>query len=497
MQTVFYVNTLALVDGIQPRVLTLKMVLEEYIKHRREVVTRRCEYDLKKAKERAHILEGLLIALKQINEVITTIKKSATREEAHKNLAKKFRLTDIQATAILEMRLQTLAGLERKKIEDEYKKLKKLIAELTDILAHPKKILNIIKKELLEIKEKYGDERKTKVIKSSLGQFTEEDLVPNEEVIITLTRGNYIKRTKTTIYKAQRRGGKGVMGMATKEEDIVEQLIKTMTHDNMLFFTNQGRVFQLKVYDIPPASRIAKGQAIVNLLNIAPGEKVTTIVNMPASLTKENNSGEYLLMITKKGTVKKTTIKQFLSVRKSGLTCIKLDKGDELKWVRVTSGKDEIVMGTSLGQAIRFKEQDVRPMGRSARGVRGIRLRSGDEVVGADTIKPKSELLVIMENGYGKRTGLFQFTLHRRGGVGIKTALITSKTGKVVDVRVIESAKGDLIVISEKGQLIRMPIVSVSKIGRATQGVRIMRLNEKDLISSVAYLGKSESIDSE
>lgn len=490
LQTAFYVNMLALVDGIQPRVLTLKMVLEEYIKHRQEVVTRRAQFELKKAKERSHILEGLLIALKKIDQVIATIKKSATKEEAHASLKKKFKLTDIQAQAILDMRLQTLAGLERKKIQDEYQNLQKLIKELESILESPKKILGIIKKELLDLKEKYGDERKTKVIKTSLSEFKEEDLIPNEEVIVTLTKGNYIKRILSSTYSAQHRGGKGVMGMTTKEEDIVEHLLLTNNHDNILFFTNQGRVFSLKVWEIPITSRIAKGQPIVNLIQTAPEEKVTALIVISDFANPKIE--EYLFMATKKGVVKKTPIKNFANVKSNGLKAIKLDKGDELKWVKLTSGKNEVILASTLGQLVRFNEKEVRFMGRVARGVRGMRLRKDDEIVGMDVVIPKGELLVVMENGYGKRTNLDHFTSHHRGSLGIKSAKITSKTGKVVGVWVISNLTQDLVIISIQGQVIRTPLKLISKIGRDTQGVRIMRLNKDDIISSGTCVNEQE-----
>lgn len=483
MQITFHVNLLALVDGIQPRVLTLKTILEEFIKHRQEVVTRRTKFELKKAKDRAHILEGLLKALKNIDAIIKTIKASKTKEEAHKNLMKKFRFSIAQAQAILDMPLRTLAGLERKKIEDEYKDLKKLIAELDTLLKSPKKILALIKKELLAIKDKYGDERRTKVIKRGLDGFSEEDLVPNEQVIVTLTRGNYIKRILASTYKAQGRGGKGIKGMETKEEDVVEHLVHTQNHDNILFFTNKGRVFQSKIYEIPMASRTAKGQALVNFIQSAPDEKVTSFVVIP-----DYKQANYLIMATKQGKIKKTAIPAYENVRKSGIIAMGLEKGDELKWVKMTSGNDEIIMATKDSLALRFKEKDARPMGRSARGVRAIRLKKGDEVVGMDVVTKGGELLVIMKNGYGKRTALDQFTPHHRGGVGIKAGVVTQKTGDLVDVRVINDTKNDLVAISENGVIIRVALSNISKIGRATQGVRVMRLNEGDKVSSVALV---------
>jgi len=481
LQTSFYVNMLALIGGLEPRVLTLKLILEEFIKHREVVVRRRTQFDLTKAKERAHILEGLLIALKNIDAVIQTIKKSADKEEAHKNLMRKFKLTEIQAQAILDMRLQTLAGLEQQKIIDEHKEILKLIAELEAILKSPKKVLEIIKKELMDIKEKYGDERRTKVVKSSLDQFSEADLIPNEEVVVTLTRGNYIKRILSSTYRSQGRGGKGVIGMGTKEEDVVKHLVFANNHCNLLLFSNQGRVFHLKVWEIAQTQRTAKGQAVANLIQIGPDERITALVSLPDFTT-----GNHLFMATKKGIVKKTGIKHFEKVRRSGLIAIKIDKDDELKWVKATTGKDSIILATADGQAVCFQEKEVREMGRNARGVKGARLRKGDIMVGMDVMDIKKELLVIAENGYGKRTPLDQFTLHHRGGVGIKAAQITSKTGSLVDVRVIPKLNEDLLAISQQGQIIRVALKKISKIGRATQGVRIMKLNEKDKISSVA-----------
>ncbi len=490
LQDAFHVNMIALVDGIQPRTLTLKNVLEEFIKHRFGVVTRRTEFELAKAKARAHILEGLLIALKNIDAVIETIKKSKDKEVAKVNLMKKFKLTEIQAQAILDMRLQTLAGLERQKIQDEYDALKKLIAELEDILAHPKKIYGIIKDELQEMKEKYGDERRTKVVKTGIGEFSDKDLIPNEEVIVTMTKGNYVKRIPVSTYRVQHRGGKGVVGMKTKEEDLVTHMIFTKNHDNILFFTNKGRVFQTLVYELPAASRIAKGQPIVNVLQLAPEEVVTAIINVP-----DEKEGKYLMMATKKGTIKKTALDNFLNIRKTGIIAIGLDKNDELKWVKMTDGASDIILATKNSLAIRFNEKDVRPMGRAARGVRGIRLKGDDEVVGMDPVTPDGELLVVMENGYGKRTKLEQFTSHRRGGIGIKAGVVTKKTGRTVDVRVISSDKDDLVVVSRNGVIIRTPLATVSKIGRATQGVRIMRIDESDRVASVACIAETEIDD--
>ncbi len=488
MQTAFHLNMLALVNNAsQPRVLSLEMMLREYLKHRQTVVRRRTEFELRKAKDRAHVLEGLKIALDHIDEVIATIRASQTTDEARVNLMAKFTLTEIQARAILAMQLRTLAGLERKKIEDELAELRKLIAALEKILGSESEILRVVREELEELKAKYGDERRTQIIGSELGKFSEEELVPNEQVIVTLTTGNYIKRIPSNTYKSQGRGGKGIMGMTTKEEDVVEHLVLTQNHDYVLFFTNRGRVFRLKVYEIPAASRTAKGQPIVNLLQLAPGEKVTSLVTFAS-----NGDHSYLFMTTKMGTVKKTPLDDYANVRANGLIAIKLDDGDELKWVKLTSGKDEIIISTALAQAIRFKENDARPMGRATRGVRGIRLRPNDEVVGMDIVRPGTELLVVMENGYGKRTKVDQFATHARGGVGIKAGVVTGKTGKTVDVRAITDPRDEVVVVSTQGQVIRMALDGISLIGRATQGVRVMRLGDGDKVASVALVGEAE-----
>jgi DNA gyrase subunit A len=488
MQTSFHFNMLALVDkGRQPRVLSLEMMLREYLNHRQEVVRRRTEFELRKAKERAHVLEGYKIALDHIDEVIKTIRASQTSEEAANNLMAKFGLSEIQAKAILAMQLRRLTGLERDAIENELAELRKLIAELEKILSSTTEILRVIREELEEMKAKYGDERRTQIIGSEIGKFSEEELVPNEQVIVTLTSGGYIKRIPSNTYKSQGRGGKGIIGMATKEEDVVQHMVLTHNHDFMLFFTNKGRVFRLKVYEIPAASRTAKGQAVVNVLQLAPEESITSLVTFDAKSTHD-----YLFMATRQGTVKKTALADYANVRANGLIAIKLDAGDELGWVKLTSGKDEIIMSTALAQAIRFKEGEVRPMGRATRGVRGIRLRTGDKVVGMDVVRPGMELLVVMENGYGKRTKVDQFVTHARGGVGIKAGVVTGKTGKTVDVRAINDATDDLVIVSTQGQVIRLALAGISLIGRATQGVRIMRMADEDKVASVALVGEAK-----
>jgi DNA gyrase subunit A len=471
-------------------VLSLEMILREYLKHRQLVVRRRTEFELRKAKDRAHILEGLKIALDHIDEVIKTIRASSTTDDARLNLMKQFSLSELQARAILSMQLRTLAGLERKKIEDELAELMKLIAQLEGILSSESEILRVIREELEELKAKYGDARRTQIVGSELGKFSEEELVPNEQVIVTLTTGNYIKRIPANTYKSQGRGGKGIMGMTTKEEDVVEHLVLTQNHDYMLFFTNKGRVFRLKVYEIPAASRTAKGQPVVNLLQLGQGEKVTSLVTFDSKVDQL-----HLFMTTKLGTVKKTPLADYANVRANGLISIKLDDGDELKWVKLTSGKDEIIISTALAQAIRFKESEVRPMGRATRGVRGIRLRTGDAVVGMDVVRAGMEMLVVMENGYGKRTKVDQFVTHARGGVGIKAGVVTAKTGKTVDVRAITDARDEVVVVSTQGQVIRMALSGISLIGRATQGVRVMRIADGDKVASVALVGETELED--
>lgn len=490
LQDKYHVILLSLVEGIQPRVLTLKEILGHYIRHRQEVVERKTRYDLKIAKERAHILEGLKIALDHLDEVIRLIKKSKTREEAHKNLIKKFKLDDIQAKAILDIRLHQLARLERKKIEDELKEKKKLIKELETILKSPKKILKIIKEELLALKKKYGDERRTKVIASPVGEFKPEELIPEENVAITLTKGGYIKSLAESIYKAQARGGKGVIGMATREEDVVEHFFVTSSHSDILFFTNTGKVFQLKAYEVPKSTRAARGQSIVNFLSLGPDEKVTAVIPLGP---KERPKIKFLVMVTRKGLVKKVKIEDFTKVRRSGLIALKLKKDDTLGWVHHTSGKDEIMIITAKGQAIRFKEADIRPMGRVARGVRGIRLKRDDEAVGMATINAKlkmqnAKLLIITENGHGKQTELRYYKRQKRGGSGIKTAKVTKKTGNIVTAKVITPDIEEIIVISKKGQVIRTKIKDISVMGRATQGVKVMRLTASDTVASVAYV---------
>ncbi|MCF7820576.1 MAG: DNA gyrase subunit A [Candidatus Pacebacteria bacterium] len=493
LQTTYHVNMLALIDGIQPKVLTLKMILSEYIKHRLEVIRRRAQFDLNKAKDRAHILEGLMIALKNIDEVIKTIKASKDKEVAKNNLIKKFKLSERQAVAILEMRLQNLANLERLKIENELKEKQKLIQELEAILSSDTKMKNIIKKEIEEIKDKYGDKRRTQIIARGVKDFNIEDLVPNEETMVMMTKDGYIKRLEPDTFKVQARGGKGVIGLSTKEEDSVEFMFITQTHSDLLFFTTRGRVFQLKAHEIPQASRTAKGAAIVNFLQLTSKEQVTSVLPLDKIA-----QAKYLFFTTEKGLVKKVKLESFQNVRRSGLIAIKIKDEDRLIWAKPTSGADEIVLLTTQGQAIRFKESDVREMGRGAAGVFGIKLKNKDTVVGMgvaekEDVKNKLyQIMTIMANGFGKRSPFELYKLQKRGGSGIRTAKVTDKTGALVNAYLVSTERmkeKDIIVISEKGQVIRLPFKSINKTGRDAQGVRLMRFkNDNDKVAGVTWL---------
>ncbi len=488
LQTSFHYNMLALVDGIQPRILGLSEILSEFVKHRQIVVRRRTEYELRKAKERAHILEGYKIALDHIDEVIKTIRASKTQEEAEAALIEKFKLSEIQAKAILAMQLRRLTGLERQAIEDELAELLKTIAALETILASEAEILRVIKTELLEMKDKYGDERRSKIINAELGKFSDEELIPEEDVVVLLTTENYIKRTLVTDYRRQHRGGKGKRGMTTKELDVIDQLVTSSTHDWLLFFTNKGRVFRLKAHEVPAAGLQAKGVAAVNLLQLQPEERITSLIR----IAKDDNGEGYLFMTTTNGTVKKTSLKDYSNIRTSGLIAINLDDGDELRWIRQSSGDDEVVISTAMGQAIRFKESDARPMGRSARGVRGIRLRTGDRVVGMDLAAGDPNLLVMSEKGYGKITKVANFPTHKRGGVGIKAAVVTTKTGNLITVKSLAPDDLEVIMISTKGQTIRVGLKDIPTLGRTTQGVRVMRLNDDDSVASTGLIQEQE-----
>ena len=480
LQSAFHFNMMALVDGIQPKVLGLVDILTEHIKHRQVVVRRRTEFDLQKALDRSHILEGFKIALDNIDEVITIIRQSQTSDEAQKKLMIKFKLSEIQSKAILAMQLRTLTGLERKKIEDELEQLSKLIKELQAILADEKLILKIIKEEFLDIKKQYQDPRRTRVVKNELGRMSDEDLIADEQVAITLTTANYIKRSLLAEYKKQNRGGKGKRGMTTRDEDAVEHVVNASTHDYLLFFTNKGRVFKLKAYEVPSVGLNAKGMAIVNLLQLQPEETVSSMINI-----SKNDHAKNLIMCTKRGVIKKTAFEQFNNVRVSGLIAIKLDPNDELKWIRMTNGDNEIIISTALGQAIRFHESESRPLGRASRGVRGIRLRPNDFVIGMDIVEEGSSIFVISKYGYGKRTKVSQFTAHSRGGVGIRSAIVNTKTGNLVGVKSLGNESQEVIIISQQGQTIRLGLNNIPDLSRATQGVRIMRLNNNDEVVSL------------
>ena len=491
LQEKFHVNMLALIDGIQPRVLTLQSILEEYIKHRQTVVTRRTQFELDKAKDRAHILEGLKKALDKIDAVIKLIRASKDKEVAKLNLMKKFKLSERQAVAILEMKLQSLANMERKRLEDELKEKKKLIKELESILNSKKRVLSIIKKELKEIRDKFADERKTKVVKGAIGKMNTKDLIPNEATVVTMTHDGYVKRLSPETFRTQGRGGKGVIGLTTKEQDEVQIFMSTSTHADLLFFTTKGRVFQLKAYEVPQQSRTSKGQNIVNFLQLSPEEKVSSIIQ-----SEDFKVFKYFVMLTKQGVIKRVEVSQFDNVRRSGLIAMKLKGDDVLNWVRPSSGKDDIILATAKGQAIRFKEKNVRAMGRGASGVRAIRLKKDDVIMGVDLIpdgksNSDEQLMVVMENGFGKRTSVASYKVQGRGGSGIKTAQVTTKTGDIASAKIVSTRveTEDIIIISKKGQVIRLPIKSVNVLGRATQGVRLMKFKDSDdRVSSVTFI---------
>jgi DNA gyrase subunit A len=489
LQKIFHLNMLALVEGIQPRVLNLPEVLNYFLLHRQEVVFRRTKYDLEKAKERAHILEGLARAISSIDDVISTIKKSKDREDAKNNLIKKFRLTDVQANAILDMRLSQLAKLEREKIEQELKQKRQEIKELTAILKSPQKIKEVIKKELKELKENFGDQRRTKAILQKIGEIAEEDLIPLEETVITLTQGGYIKRINPKTYKIQKRGGKGILGMKTLQDDIVEHFLTAKTHDSLLFFTDSGKVFKSQVYEIPEGTRVARGRGLLNILEISPQEKVLSL--FPLGKEDLEMGIKHLIMATRDGIIKRANLSDFENVRKSGLIAITLKKDDLLEGVQKSTGQDEVILVTKKGQSIKFLEKEIRAMGRQAAGVKGIRLKKGDKVVGMDVVrkqidknKAQNYLLILTENGYGKKTDLKEYRSQGRGGSGIKTAKTTSKTGEIVGSKVLTGEEEDLIVISQKGQVIRTKISQIPKLSRSTQGVRIMKLEEGDRVAS-------------
>ncbi len=489
LQETFHVNMLALVDGIEPQVLNLKNALEYYIKHRIQIITRRTIFDLNKAKDRAHILEGLKKALDHIDQIIATIKKSETTEEAHAALMSKFKLSDKQASAILAMQLRALAGLERKKINEELKEKYALIEELESLLKSEKKIRGVVKTELQELKDKYNNPRKTVLVKQPIGEFKVEDLIPEQSALVIITKSGYVKRLPPDTYKTQGRGGKGVIGITTKEEDVVEWMNTTNTHDDILFFTTKGRVFQTKVYELPEASRTARGQALVNFLELPTDELVSAVVTI-----SKKNPAKFLVLATKKGVIKKTAIEEFAKVRRSGLIAIKVKPGDELHWAKYSNGNDDIIFSTANGQAIRFDEKDVRPMGRTASGVKGMRLKKDDVVISMDLVTRKEnidnvQLLIVTENGLGKKTDLKFYKKQHRGGSGIKTLKVTPKTGKIVSLHVVDkSEEHDLVVISKLGQTLRTPLGKISTLGRATQGVRVMTLDTGDKVATTTLI---------
>ncbi|EKD90578.1 MAG: hypothetical protein ACD_30C00112G0019 [uncultured bacterium] len=487
MQSVFNVNMVALSDGA-PGLMTLKRILEEFIHHRQVVVRRRSEFELAQYKAREHILEGLKIAVDNIDEVIDTIRKSKDSDAARENLMKKFKLSEIQAVAILDMQLRRLAALERQKIEDELKLVRQMIAYLEDLLAHPEKILKVIKEEILKVKDKYADDRRTRVYKQKVGEFSEEDLVADEVTIVTVTEGGYVKRQSPMSFRTQNRGGKGVSGITTKEEDAVSHIFYTKTLDNLLFFTDRGRAFQIKVWEIPEVSRIAKGQAIVNLINVEQGEKVTAILTL-----RSKDTVKFLFMGTKMGNVKKTPVEEYANIRKNGLISIKLDSGDTLSWVVPTTGKDDMIIVSRKGQSIRFGEHLVRPTHRDTSGVRGISLSKTDEVVSMNKVEdPNSDLLVVMENGLGKKTKINAWKRQGRGGSGIKAAQVTDKTGEIVTAEIIDKDVDTLVMTSNKGQLIKLNLKDVPTLQRQTQGVILMRVRAGEKVAAATVVSSKD-----
>ncbi|MBI2278743.1 MAG: DNA gyrase subunit A [Candidatus Brennerbacteria bacterium] len=491
LQKNFHFNMLALTDGLQPQILSLKELLAAYLAHREDVIRRRTAFDLARAEERAHILEGLVKALDAIDEVIRIIKKSEDKEEARANLMKKFQFTEMQANAILEMRLQTLAALERERLEGELKEKKKLIGELKLILKTPARITDLVIEELGELKKDFPEPRRTKVIASGLKEFKDEDLIAKEDIVLVLTEDGYLKRLPPSAFRAQRRGGKGLIGFDLKEEDQIRQITAATTHDNVLFFTDRGRAFQTKAYEIPVSSRTAKGKSVLNFLSVPQGEKITALV----AYDEAGAQGKFLAMATKGGVIKKTPLGDFANVRRSGLAALNLKNGDALQWATLSSGTDEFILVTAQGASIRFKEKDVRPMGRSAGGVGAVRLKKGDEVAGLDIISAgeKSEiknqkLLVVMSRGYAKQTPLKEYKVQRRGGGGIKTANVTEKTGRVMAAIIVSGEEEEVLAFSSKGQALRTKLADIRIAGRATQGVRIMNLEAGDTLIGLVCL---------
>lgn len=504
LQTTFPANFVALVDGT-PHLVNLKQIITEYIKHRQKVVTRRTIFELTSAKKRAHILEGLKIALDNLDEVIKTIRNSKTQEDAKNNLMNKFGLTSIQSNAILDMQLRRLAALEREKIEKEYEEVKKIIDKLTSILKNPEKVLEIIKDELQNLKEKFKDKRRTKIFQQKINEFKEEDLIPLEENLITITKTGYIKRVPRNTFKSQKRGGKGISGMIVKEEDEIEHIVAATTHDNILFFTNKGKVYGSKVWEIPESSRTSKGQAVINIINIDQDEKIMSILTF-----KEVQEEEFFVMATKKGLIKKTKAKEFKNMRASGIIAIRLDKDDLLVSANKTTGKDNILLVTKKGMSIRFSESDIRPMGRPTSGMRGIKLAPDDEVIGMDIFNPKApeikdkrrktfrDILTVSEKGIGKRTPIDLFPLQRRAGKGVRAAVINKKTGNLAAVSTATEKVDQVVLTSASGQIIKLPLKNIPQMGRSTQGVILMRFTKKDdSVAGIACLLKNEENNEE
>lgn len=494
LQSAFHVNMLALVNEVEPRVLTLKEALEEFIKHRQVVVRRRAEFDLRKAKERAHILEGLLKALDAIDEVVKIIRASKTTEQAREALIARFGFTEIQANAILDMRLARLVGLERDRLQAEYDEKMRLIAELEALLADEAKIFAVIREETLEIKEKYPSERRTKIIPGELGEFRAEDLIPDEEVIVSFTKTGYVKRVPRDAYRSQNRGGKGVTGQSLKDDDEVAFLLNARTHDQLFLFTDSGKLFVTPVYELPAAQRQAKGTPVVNIAQIMPTDRVTAVLALKKDAVK---AGGYFVMGTTDGTIKKTEVAAYANVRKNGIIAINLAKGNELHWVRQTAGSDSVLMVSRAGQAILFKEEDVRPTGRSASGVRGMKLKPDDVVVSMDTLTAQQlksdDVLTVFAKGFGKRTSLTQFDSQNRGGMGVKVGDVTPRTGPVAHASVVPAgAPGELMLMSSGGVTLKTPLKDVKQLGRVTQGVTLMKMSGDDQVVSVAVLGEEE-----
>jgi len=489
MQTTFGINLLALVDG-QPKVLNLKQCLYYYLEHQKVVIRRRTEFELRKAEARAHILAGLRIALDHLDEVIALIRSSKTTDIAREGLMEKFSLSEKQAQAILDMRLQRLTGLEREKIEEEYQAIMALIAELKAILADEEKVLEIIREELLEIKERFNDTRRTEILLSGFESLEDEDLIPEETIIVTLTHNGYIKRLPASTYRSQKRGGRGIQGMGTNEDDFVEHLLTTSTHDTLLFFTNKGKVYRAKGYEIPEYGRTAKGLPLINLIEVEKGETVNAIIPV-----KEFVDDWFLFFTTKHGISKRTPLSSFAHIRNNGLIALGLREDDELISVRMTDGNKQIIIGTKTGMMIRFPESDVRTMGRTAAGVKGISLRAEDEVVGMEILEEQEEILIVTKNGYGKRTAEEEYRVQSRGGIGIKTCNVTEKNGELVSIKtVVPGAEEDLMLITAAGVLIRMAVEDISKTGRSTQGVKLIRLEEaeNEYVSTVAIVERED-----